>query len=148
MARPILIVEDNPDDSYTLLYLLKRHRVANPAQVLNDGLLALQYLQGVFPYVDRDLYPLPALLFLDIHLPGKSGYEILEWLRSQAEIPRPVVIMHTQITIWSELRRCRELGADGFLLKQTREQQLPFLLADFTGVWEFAAPMFGQRKAC
>src|SRR3954464_11330803 len=114
MANHILLVEDNPDDSELLLRLLRKNRVINPIQVLTDGRLALNYFSGDFPYSPRHAFPLPALLFTDLNLPGKTGYELMQWLGAHREVPRPKILVYTQATDWSDLKRCRELGADGF----------------------------------
>jgi CheY-like chemotaxis protein len=140
-VKQILVVEDNPGDSERLVRLLRKNRVTNPIQVLTDGLLALDYLLGVFPYSHRQSFPLPALLFTELNMPGRSGYELLKWFSAHGEVPRPKILIYTQITSWSELKLCRELGADGFLLKQTMEEQISYFLADYPAIWEFVHPV-------
>lgn len=145
MAKQILLVDESPDDSEILLYLLRRNRVSNPILVLRSGSVALDFFSGIFPYSERQVYPFPSLLFLDLNLPGANGYEMMQWLNRHPEVPRPKILIYTQTTLWSELRKCRELGADGFLLKQTLHEQLPFFLADFPGIWDFSYPAGPQE---
>jgi CheY-like chemotaxis protein len=140
MPNLILIVDDNPDDSELLQRFLRKKGVANPIRVLPDGSTAIDYLHGLKPYSDRTLYPFPALVFLDLSMPGKSGYDVLEWLSTDPGILSPKIIIFTEAIGFEELERCYLLGADSFLLKQTMEEQFRDLLVRYPDVWEFADP--------
>ncbi|AIE85890.1 response regulator [Fimbriimonas ginsengisoli] len=92
--KTILLVEDNEDDVFALRRSLKKAQVANPVQVAEDGQKALDYLAGVGPYADREQYPLPRLVLLDLKLPYRNGMEVLAWIRQQRSLDAlPVVIL-------------------------------------------------------
>jgi CheY-like chemotaxis protein len=82
---PILLVEDNPDDVFFMQRACKTAAVENPVHVAEDGNKAIEYLSGAGEFADRDAHPLPCLILLDLKLPGKSGLEVLAWLRARAE---------------------------------------------------------------
>ena len=78
----ILLVEDNDDDVFFLRRAVTRSGVNCALQIVRDGQQALDYLQGNGLYADRDKYPLPVLVFLDLKLPYIHGFEVLVWIRS------------------------------------------------------------------
>jgi CheY-like chemotaxis protein len=145
MPNQILILDDSPDDALLLEGLLRRKCVANPIRSLTDGLLAMDYLLGKAPYSDRELHPFPAVLFMELELPGKNGLEILQWLRDHPEVPRPRVIMYTKHTAYGELEKAYLLGADAILIKQTLQEQITAILALLSESWEFGDPASSVR---
>lgn len=63
--------------------------------MVEDGEEAIAYLSGEGEYSNREKYPLPILMLLDLKLPRKSGHEVLEWLRSQPGLRRLTVVVLT-----------------------------------------------------
>ena len=95
--KTILLVEDESSDAELLIRAFKKAGVQNPIRHLDNGDAALFYLQGIDTYVDRDKNPLPALILLDLKLPGMSGLELLRWLRQQKNLRRiPVLILTSE----------------------------------------------------
>ena len=89
---PILLVEDNPDDVLLMQRAFRKLNLLNPLKVLEDGELAVAYLNEVVNG-GQDL-DVPALVLLDLKLPRRSGLEVLEWLRAQPRLRRcPVVVL-------------------------------------------------------
>src|SRR5689334_14153861 len=82
MSNLILIVEDREDDSFLLEQSLRNLGVANPLVKLSSGEEALAYLVGEGRFGNRRQYPLPKVLFLDLKMIGKSGFDVLEWLQT------------------------------------------------------------------
>lgn len=92
-TRPILVVEDNPDDEALILRALHRFNVANQIVVKHDGVEALEYL---LPADAGSAQPaeLPQVVLLDLKLPKVSGIEVLQRLRaSERTRLLPVVIL-------------------------------------------------------
>ena len=71
--RAILLVEDNEDDVFLMKRALKSAGITNPLQVVEDGQRAVDYLAGKGQFSDREKYPFPAIMFLDLKLPMKHG---------------------------------------------------------------------------
>jgi hypothetical protein len=71
----ILVVEDKHHDILLVRRAFAWAKVKVPLHVVTDGDLAVQYLSGAEPYEDRQRYPPPALVLLDLHLPRRSGHE-------------------------------------------------------------------------
>jgi CheY-like chemotaxis protein len=119
-AASVLHVDDDIDDAFFLKEALKgieqqiRVRVQNVA----NGAEALDYLMGVGPYSDRNRYPIPDLILLDINMPVVNGFEFLEWLRGKERFrAMPVYMLSSSNDPW-DMTRARELGAAGYVVKQ------------------------------
>ena len=72
----ILIAENSRDDLSLLLDTFNQGRLANPVQAVRDGEQVVAYLSGEGIFSNREKYPLPALLLLDLGLPRKHGLEV------------------------------------------------------------------------
>jgi CheY-like chemotaxis protein len=87
----ILLVEDNPDDAELTLDALRDGRVRNRVTVVEDGVEAMAFLRRQGPYASA---PRPDLILLDLHLPRKSGREVLTEVKQDPDLRRiPVVVM-------------------------------------------------------
>lgn len=113
----LLLVEDDVNDVLLFRRAMTKCNLANPLQVVGDGDAAVAYLAGKGLYAERDVYPLPALILLDLKLPRKSGLEVLEWLRQQPGISRLPVVIMTSSQESTDVARAYELGANSYLVK-------------------------------
>jgi CheY-like chemotaxis protein len=134
-SRAILLVEDNEDDVFLMKRALKGARVSNPLYVVEDGQQAEDYLAGTGQYADREAYPLPAIVFLDLKLPYISGHDVLAWIRRQKDLESLVVIVLTSSNEASDLSRCYALGANSYLVKPPTPEQLEDLAKAFKWYW-------------
>ncbi len=89
--------------------------VANPLVVVEDGQAAIDYLSGADKYADREKYPLPAVVFLDLKLPLKSGFDVLSWMRKAEPCANIVVIVLTSSDESTDIKKSYDLGANSFL---------------------------------
>ena len=114
---PVLMVED--DESHALLVkrVFERAGLANPVRVIRNGDEAVSYLSGEGDYADREANPVPAVLLLDVHVPGRSGLEVLSWLRGRTELNGLPVLMFSGSAESEDINRAFELGVDSYLVK-------------------------------
>ena len=117
LAPTILIVEDNPTDVMLIRRAFAKANIGNPLQFVRDGDAAVHYLAGDAAYADRDTYPLPALVLLDLKLPRRSGLEVLQWLRSTSPLRRLPVVVLTSSSQSQDVNRAYEFGANSYLVK-------------------------------
>jgi len=129
--RSLLLVDDNEDDVFLMKRALKDAHLVNSLYVVADGQEALNYLGGTGKFADRDNYPLPAVVFLDLKLPYVSGHDVLAWIRRQKEFESLVVIVLTSSNEASDLSRCYALGANSYLVKPPTPDQLGDLAKAF-----------------
>lgn len=133
--RALLLIEDNEDDVFLMKRALQSARIINPLHVVEDGQEALDYLGGAGKFADRDQYPLPAVVFLDLKLPFISGHDVLAWIRKQKNFESLVVIVLTSSNEASDLSRCYSLGANSYLVKPPTPEQLDDLAKAFKWYW-------------
>ena len=74
----VLLAEDDPDDVLLTQLAFERARLANPLQVVRDGEEAIAYLSGEGAFADRDRFPMPILLLLDLKMPKMDGFQVLD----------------------------------------------------------------------
>lgn len=132
---PILLVEDNRDDVLMIQRAFHKANLAMPLHVVSDGDAAVLYLSGQGDYSDRDQYPLPVLMLLDLKLPRKSGLEVLEWLRQQPGLKRLVVVVLTSSKENIDINRAYELGANSYLVKPVGFASLLELVKNLNLYW-------------
>jgi CheY-like chemotaxis protein len=133
--RTILLVEDNKDDVFLMERALQAARIANPVMVVETGQEATDYLAGAGKFADRERYPLPAVVFLDLKLPFVYGHELLAWIRRQKQFESLIVIVLTSSNEASDLSRCYSLGANSYLVKPPTAEQLEALAKAFKWQW-------------
>ena len=120
----ILLVEDNEDDVFIMKHALKQAGLANSLQVVTDGQMALDYLEGVGSYADRTRFPLPFVVFLDLKLPYLHGFEVLTWIRKQEALNSLVVIILTSSDEERDHQQASALGARFYLVKPPKPTEL------------------------
>src|SRR5437660_326736 len=90
----ILLVDDSPDDVLLIRLALKRTGITNTVASVGDGERAIQYLKGEPPYSDRQAFPMPGLVLLDLAMPRMGGFDFLIWIGKQPELRSiPVVVL-------------------------------------------------------
>lgn len=125
--RPILLVEDNPDDEALTLRAFAKHRIPNQIVVARDGVEALDYLFGSGLYADRDAGELPAVVLLDLKLPRIDGLEVLRRIRADARTALLPVVVLTTSREAQDIHEAYSLGANSYIRKPVDFEQ--FLLA-------------------
>lgn len=131
----VLLVEDDLNDIFLVKRAFKRADIPNPLQVVTDGVEAIHYLQGEGKYANRQLYPLPSLIVMDIKMPRKSGFEVLEWIKSDGLLKRiPVVIVSSSDQSF-DVNKAYELGANAYMIKPVNFKEVENLFQSITHYW-------------
>jgi CheY-like chemotaxis protein len=131
----LLLVEDNGDDVFFMKRAMSAAGITHPLEVAEDGQMAIDYLDGKGEFADRQRFPLPFLMFLDLKLPHKSGLEVLEWIRSQPALRTVVVLVLTSSREESDVTKAYTLGANSFLVKPPSGLQLNELVKLIRSYW-------------
>jgi DNA-binding NarL/FixJ family response regulator len=133
-VKTILQVDDDPNDVYLLQHAMKKVGVANPVQVVSDGQQAIDYLQGAGKFCDREKFPVPCLLLMDLKLPHVMGLDVLRWIRTQPRTPL-MVIMLTASAEDSDIAEAYRLGANAFLTKPSEASKLEDMVRAIKAFW-------------
>ncbi|MDF9619607.1 response regulator [Pseudomonas entomophila] len=116
MLKPILLVEDNPQDLELTLLALERSQLANDVVVVRDGADALDYLLRRNAFAER-ADGNPAVMLLDLKLPKVDGLEVLKEVRATAQLRSIPIVMLTSSREGPDLRRAYELGVNAYVVK-------------------------------
>ncbi len=132
----VLLVEDDLNDIFLVKRAFKMAHIQNPLHVVTDGLEAIGYLRGDGKYADREQYPLPKLMVMDIKMPRKSGFEVLEWVKGNSRVLRriPVVIVSSSEDP-ADINRAYELGANAYMVKPVDFRAVEHLFESITHYW-------------
>lgn len=134
MLKPILLVEDNPNDIELTLIALEKTRLANPVVSLRDGEEALQYLRREGQWADRGA-EIPAVILLDKKLPKVDGHEVLKTVRSDEDLRRIPVVMLTSSREESDLLRSYDLGVNAYVVKPVQFEDFMDAIKDLGVFW-------------
>jgi len=134
-GKLILLAEDDPNDVMLLERAFEKAGLHDSLRVVQDGEMAMEYLSGRGIYADREQYPLPFLLLLDLKMPGTDGFEVLQWLRTEPELKRLLVVVLTSSNLQADVDRAYELGANSYLVKPVGFQEMLHLVQRFEIYW-------------
>jgi len=117
-----LLVEDDANDRF----LMQRELAGTGAELhcVRDGAEAVEYLKGEGEFANRENFPLPNLIVLDLKMPRMSGFDFLEWLRKSSDncSSVPVVVMSSS-DMPGDIHRAYKLGANGYMIKPIDVQE-------------------------
>ena len=113
----ILQVEDREEDVYLLKRAIQRAEIEAEVRAVVDGQEAIDYIEGKGRFGDREQFPLPYLILLDLKLPLKTGFDVLAWIRAQPTLRTLIVIVLSSSIDEGDLEKAYQLGANAFLVK-------------------------------
>ena len=130
----ILLVDDEKNDVFFMQRALTRAGVLNPVRVANNGREAIDYFQGAGRFANRQEFPLPCLVLLDLKLPYVMGLDVLQWIRRQPDLHSIVLILSSSAAETDILDAYR-FGANAFLVKPSEATQLVDLALGIKNFW-------------
>jgi len=130
----ILLVDDSENDAKLMRIIFARAGFVQPLQYVTDGEDAIAYLKGVGRYQDRTLHPFPTVLLMDLNMPRKNGFEVLEWIRAQPVLKRLRVYVLSASSRIQDIERSYDLGASSYLVKPGNLDEL-MRLASCLAAW-------------
>jgi CheY-like chemotaxis protein len=123
-APRVLVVEDDEDDFFLTQRVLRKFSTG-PIRHVESGRAAIDYLAGNGPFADRERFPFPQVMFLDLKMAQVTGHEVLQWVRENLGTRAPKIFVLTG----SDEPRDRELvknsgAAAGYIVKPLAAEHL------------------------
>jgi CheY-like chemotaxis protein len=145
----VLLVEDSIDDALLMKRALDKADITRSVHIARDGKEAMEYLTGAGQFSDRQAYPLPQLILLDLQLPEMHGLKVLEWIRSQPQFRSTIVVVLSSSRQTGDVQLAYKLGVNSYLLKPSSLDALYQTVGAIGLYWltlnqwpEFAPPAF------
>ncbi|MDB6112557.1 MAG: putative response regulator, CheY [Pedosphaera sp.] len=128
----VLIADDSEEDSFFIEKALRQSVIFEVVGSVRDGEEAIAYLSGQEQYADRQLWPFPELLLMDLKMPRLNGFEVLEWLRKQSFSGLKVVVLSGS-SMAEDIQKVQSLGAVAFYTKSAQHAKLVELVRSLEG---------------
>ncbi len=132
---PILLAEDDENDIFLMGRAFERAGIPNPLVTVRNGQEAIDYLAGKGRYAQRDKYPLPGVLLLDLKMPWMDGFDVLNWMRTQPQFNALPVVVLTSSKVQADIDKTREMGVYDYRVKPHGFEDLVRLLDDVRQCW-------------
>jgi CheY-like chemotaxis protein/DNA-binding Xre family transcriptional regulator len=136
----ILLVEDNPRDLRLTLRSFAKAKITNPVHVVRDGEEALDFLFATGTYTHRSNAGSPHIILLNLHLPKKSGIEVLQQIKANETTRDIPVVVLTASQRERDMAECRRLGAITNIGKPVRFEKFSEVTARLSLAWTLVKP--------
>ncbi len=133
--QTILLIEDEENDVIFMKMALAKAGLVEGLQVAQDGGEAIDYLSGNGAFADRGLFPLPALVLLDLKLPRVMGMDVLRWIRARPEFDMMLVIVLTSSQQRADVQTACALRANSYLVKPSNPLYLTEMMELVKRYW-------------
>lgn len=115
--QTILLVDDSENDILLTRMAFKRAGFNSALQEVRNGEQAIAYLKGDGVYSDRNQYPMPSIMLMDLNMPMKNGFDVLGWVRERPAFKRLSIVILTASMRPEDVERAFSLGANSYLVK-------------------------------
>lgn len=132
----ILLVEDNDDDVYMIMSVFEESKLLNVAYHAEDGDQALSYLRKEG---DFSTFKTPELILLDINMPIKGGFDVLEELKEDDNLKHIPIIMLTTSSRNEDVVKSYGLGASSYIRKPLDFSHFYEVLQGFEVYWSLVS---------
>ena len=113
----ILMAEDDEHDIVATKRAWKKHHIANPLYIVNDGEECLDFLHRRGEYSEPGTAPRPGIVMLDIKMPKMDGLAVLKQIREDDELRHLPVIILTTSKAEEDRIRGYDLGVNAYIVK-------------------------------
>lgn len=134
-APTVLLADDGLAERKLFAMAGKKAGVSYGLREAADGYETISYLKGEGAFADRDAHPFPALVVLDLNMPGMSGFEVLEWIREYPSTRDLPVVMWTSSTCENDIRQAYALGANSYMVKPLSLGSLVEMVCAIENYW-------------
>jgi CheY-like chemotaxis protein len=113
----VLLVDDLADAAELMRIVFERAGYVQPLRLASDGEQAIAYLRGDSGSNNYKQSAMPTVVLLDLNMPRKNGFEVLEWIRQQPALNQLCVCILSASSQPADIARAYDLGANAYLVK-------------------------------
>jgi CheY-like chemotaxis protein len=146
-ALTVLMAEDDPDDLVLLREAFDENSFEGVIKSVSDGVELLNYLRNKGRYSDRDLFPKPDLILLDLNMPKKDGREALAEIKADPELRFLPVVVLTTSNSHEDIIQSYSIGANSFIIKPTTFKALVKIVKNLRMYWFHTAKLPPVRRS-
>jgi CheY-like chemotaxis protein len=132
----VLIVDDSESDIFFLLRAFAASRVRNPVHVARSGGEAIEFLEAKGRFENRERFPLPRIVFLDLRMPPPNGFDVLRWKQKRSSLPKILWVAMTNFDSPRAINEAYAAGASTFLIKPLDSMDIRNLIDGFNEFWK------------
>ncbi len=129
----ILLVEDDEVDIMNVQRAFKKNKINNPLFIANNGIEALEILNGLNPAIQ---IPAPRIILLDINMPRMGGIEFLNELRKNQNCKSTSVFVMTTSNEESDKIAAYDLNVAGYILKPLSFEGFTHAVSILSHYWQ------------
>lgn len=134
MVGPVIYVEDEPDDAFFMQRAFAQCAPDVELKILTDGQQAIRFfLEEIEPRQRQEFNP--ALVLLDLNLPGRSGLDVLKEIRNKPLLRQLPVIMYTSSNLTVDIAEAYRRGCTAYLVKPHSPERLRSVVAAMSEFW-------------
>jgi CheY-like chemotaxis protein len=141
----VLVAEDDEYNIVATKLAWKKHNIANPLYIVNDGKECLDFLHRRGKYSEPGTAPRPGILLLDINMPKMDGLAVLEHIREDGELRRLPVIILSGSKAEEDLLRSYNLGANAYIVKPVGFENFSEVVRNIHVFWQLVDLPEGNR---
>lgn len=112
-----MVAEDNPDDAFIFKMMFRKAGLPHKLYMVEDGEQVVWWLEGEGAFSVREKFPLPDVLVLDLKMPIKTGFEVLEWMRNEERFRSLHTIVLSSSDDPKDIKRANELAVTRYFIK-------------------------------
>lgn len=131
----MLMVDDSEEDQLLVRVALEKTGIDHCFRAVENGGQAVKYLQGEGVFSDRDQYPEPGLMLVDLKMPPLDGFELLEWLQQHRKYAVIPTIVFSSSAFDHDVDLAYELGASAYIVKPATLPELVSIIHKMFGFW-------------
>lgn len=132
---PVLMADDDEDDRLLAEDAIAESLLENPIYFVENGQQLLDYLRGKHKYADREAYPFPGLVLLDLNMPGMDGPTALHEIRSDPNLRHTPIVVFTTSNSHIDVLQTYKLGANSYITKPVEFDSLVLVLESLGKYW-------------
>lgn len=131
----ILLVDDDENDVLLARMAFEKSGIHNPIHWARDGVEAVAYLNGEGEFSDRQKYPFPEVLIVDLKMPRMTGLELLSWIRDHPQYKVIPTIIMTSSKLQDDVKQAYSLGANTYMIKPPSLEHLAKMVKTAHEYW-------------